>query len=352
MTSGETMFPRYTLAPAQLSGDVLGWQLHRDGRFLDCHETFLDGFDRDLEAAMDWADQITGTRQSWRHTRAGGPDRWTAHGPQDDGNARTATGTDAVRGLEPGTPLASLARAQFDLAGHVFGWQLNHGGLLDCHETFAADFDRDVEAAMDWADQIIGVRQDWRHTHADGPERWTAVHSPQEDDGPTSADADLMRSIQPGTLLVAVGVAASGKSTFAAAVADVATVVCLDALREEISGDAGDQSATPAAVERQNLLLEQHLAAGTSVFLDSTNVDPGVRAQLVERARRHGRPIVAVRFLVHLDTCRARNRARPANRLVPDDVLAWQHARTREATPQALLAEGFTAAHDVAINLP
>ncbi|MFB8272977.1 AAA family ATPase [Streptomyces sp. NPDC055955] len=255
MTSGETMFPRYTLAPAQLSGDVLGWQLHRDGRFLDCHETFLDAFDRDLEAAMDWADQVTGARQDWRHTRAGGPDRWTA------------------------------------------------------------------------------------------------VHSPQEDDGPTSADADLMRSIQPGTLLVAVGAAGSGKSTFAAAAADVATVVCLDALREEISGDAGDQSATPAAVERQNLLLEQHLAAGTSVFLDSTNVEPGVRAQLVERARRHGCPIVALRFLPHLDTCRARNAARPANRQVPDDVLVWQHTLALAATPKALLAEGFTAAHDIVTPL-
>ncbi|MFB8000475.1 AAA family ATPase [Streptomyces sp. NPDC056002] len=117
-------------------------------------------------------------------------------------------------------------------------------------------------------------------------------------------------------------------------------------------GDAGDQSATPAAVERQNALLEQHLSAGTTVFLDSTNVEDHVRASLVQQARRHGRPVVALRFLPHLDTCRARNRARPANRRVPDDVLAWQHARTREATPQALLAEGFTAAHDVAINLP
>ncbi|WP_162001907.1 ATP-binding protein [Streptomyces violaceusniger] len=40
-------------------------------------------------------------------------------------------------------------------------------------------------------------------------------------------------------------------------------------------------------------LLEQHLSAGATVFLDSTNAEPHVRAGLVERARRHGRPVVA-----------------------------------------------------------
>ncbi|MET7518736.1 AAA family ATPase [Streptomyces sp. NPDC005480] len=68
------------------------------------------------------------------------------------------------------------------------------------------------------------------------------------------------------------------------------------------------------------------------MYLDSTNVEPQVRAALVKRARAHGRPIVALRFLPTLDTCRARNAARPANRRVPDDVLAWQHALTHEAT--------------------
>ncbi|MZG01470.1 ATP-binding protein, partial [Streptomyces sp. SID5614] len=72
---------------------------------------------------------------------------------------------------------------------------------------------------------------------------------------------------------------------------------------------------------------------------------------LVERARWHGRPVVALRFLPRLDTCRARNAARPANRRVPGNVLTWQHDLTIAATPQALIAEGFTAAHDIATLL-
>nr|WP_185906934.1 ATP-binding protein [Streptomyces sp. WAC04770] len=239
------------------------------------------------------------------------------------------------------------------LTGDTFGWQLNRDGLfLDCHETFQPDFDRDVEAAMDWAEQIIGTRQDWRHRRDGGPERWTAVHTHQEPGAATAASAttDALRGLEPGTLLVAVGPGASGKSTFAAE-AGIVTVVCLDSLREQIGGDAGDQASTPAAVIEQNILLEKHLSEGTTLYLDSTNVEVRVRAELVERARRHRRPVVALRFLPHIDTCRSRNSKRPANRRVPNEVLAWQHSLARAATPRALIAEGFTAAHDIVTPL-
>ncbi|MFE9241778.1 AAA family ATPase [Streptomyces sp. NPDC007007] len=238
------------------------------------------------------------------------------------------------------------------LTGDTFGWQLNRDGLfLDCHETFRPDFDRDVEAAMDWAEQIIGTRQDWRHSRAGGPDQWTAVHTHREAGAAmASATTDALRALEPGTLVVAVGPGGAGKSTFAAK-AGIVTVLSLDSLREEISGDAGDQAVTPAAVERQNTLLAEHLTEGIAVYLDSTNVEAHVRAGLIQQARRRGRPIVALRFLPHIDTCRARNAARPPNRQVPDDVLLWQHDLARAATPQALIAEGFTAAHDIVTPL-
>ncbi|MGW3661310.1 hypothetical protein ACWD6R_39335 [Streptomyces sp. NPDC005151] len=78
--------------------------------------------------------------------------------------------------------------------------------------------------------------------------------------------------------------------------------------------------------------------------VSKTGASPAARAR---RARRHGRPIVALRFLPDLDTCRARNRLRPANRQVPDDTLRWQHDLARAVTPSVLLAEGFTAVYEV-----
>ncbi|MFD8573410.1 AAA family ATPase [Streptomyces sp. NPDC059639] len=162
--------------------------------------------------------------------------------------------------------------------------------------------------------------------------------------------APELADVDPTALVVAVGPGGSGKSTYsAAASARGLVVICLDALRQEVSatGDAGDQSATPAAVALQGALLDAHLRAGEGVFLDSTNVEIRVRADAIARARVHGRPVVALRFLPDLDVCRARNAARPANRRVPDNVLDWQHALAAQATVPALLAEGFTAAHDV-----
>ncbi|MFF2305967.1 AAA family ATPase [Streptomyces sp. NPDC058128] len=152
---------------------------------------------------------------------------------------------------------------------------------------------------------------------------------------------------EPRPLFVAIGPAGSGKST-AAGWFPVDAVVCLDELRREISGgNPGDQSVTPAAVARQNSLLNEHLAAGRAVFVDSTNVEPHVRAGLLELARRHGRPAVAMRFPVDLDTCLARNAQRSDDRRVPEATLRWQHGLTQEATPEALLREGFAEVYDL-----
>ncbi|UQI49823.1 ATP-binding protein (plasmid) [Streptomyces sp. HU2014] len=196
------------------------------------------------------------------------------------------------------------------------------------------------------ADGAVLVYHGTGHLDIEATAELASQDGPDQDDEEPAFLVVPPLDLAPGTLMVAVGPGASGKSTYAATAA-VDVVVCLDSLRREIGGNEGDQSVTPAAVERQNVLLEQYLSAGATVFLDSTNVEPRVRAELVERARRRGRPVVALRFLPDLDTCLTRNGLRPVNRRVPDDTLRWQHDLTREATTDALLAEGFTAVHQV-----
>ncbi|MFD9453466.1 AAA family ATPase [Streptomyces sp. NPDC059985] len=250
----------------------------------------------------------------------------------------------------PGCPACSGPTEPFQVEGEAV-WR-----CPSCRRrTYGtADSDRDFELPTYTetdADGGVTVYHGTGEVDIEATAEWAAQDDPEDVDlGLETATTRFLvipaLDLVPGTLLVAVGPGASGKSTYAQTAA-VDAVVCLDSLRREIGGDAGDQSVTPAAVERQNALLEQHLNAGTTVFLDSTNVEPHVRAGLVERARRLGRPVVALRFLPDLDTCLIRNALRPDNRRVPEDTLRWQHDLTREATPDVLLGEGFTAVHHI-----
>lgn len=149
-----------------------------------------------------------------------------------------------------------------------------------------------------------------------------------------------MALFDPGTPVVPVGPGGSGKSRFAAMFPRT-WVVCLDELREQVSDDAGDQSATPEAVALQDLLIPARLSRSLTTVVDSTNVEARVRHGLVDQARQHGRHVAAVVFLTDLDTCETRNARRPANRRVPAPVLRRQHEQTLAALP-LLADEGFT----------
>ncbi|MFJ6770947.1 AAA family ATPase [Kitasatospora sp. NPDC091257] len=146
--------------------------------------------------------------------------------------------------------------------------------------------------------------------------------------------------IAPGTLVALIGPAGAGKTQFTHGVPSH-EVISLDELRALVNGgDPGDQSATAEAVQLQNLLLDARLLRNRTVYCDSTNVEATVRAGLVERARRHGRPLLAIVLTTPLDVCLRRNSERPANRRVPEDVLRWQHQLAVDALP-GLEDEGF-----------
>jgi hypothetical protein len=61
----------------------------------------------------------------------------------------------------------------------IHGWELKgdhetDGYVTECHETFDADPNTDIEAAMTWAEGIIAARQDWWHVRERGFDRWEA----------------------------------------------------------------------------------------------------------------------------------------------------------------------------------
>jgi predicted kinase len=144
--------------------------------------------------------------------------------------------------------------------------------------------------------------------------------------------------VSAGALVVLIGAAASGKSTFAAAHFVAESVVSSDGLRSEMSAPPPDDIVF-AAVHRQ---VQARLAAGLMAVVDATNTDWMWRATLIDDARRYGRPAIAIVFNLPLDVCLARNAAR--SRKVPVPVIRRQVADvTRDI--ERLDLEGFAAVH-------
>lgn len=146
-------------------------------------------------------------------------------------------------------------------------------------------------------------------------------------------------------LIVLIGAAGSGKTTVAAAFPRQWRL-SLDDCRLLVADDAGDQDATEDAVRVFDTILTGRLARGLTSVIDATNTETAVRTSLVQRAQRHRMPAVAITVRTDLTLCQARQQLRPANRQVPAEVVARQHAAM--PSHEQLVAEGFAQVHDSA----
>ena len=95
-----------------------------------------------------------------------------------------------------------------------------------------------------------------------------------------------------GLLVVLVGPAGSGKTTWAQSVFAPAALVCLDGLRELVSDDPCDQDATAEAVALARAVVAARLRRGLVVVVDSTGSEPapGRRRRRARRAGAAGHP--------------------------------------------------------------
>jgi len=148
-------------------------------------------------------------------------------------------------------------------------------------------------------------------------------------------------------LVVLIGAAGAGKSTWAAARYRPSQVVSLDALRAVVADDENDQDATADAVALLLTIVNARLSRRLTTVVDATNGVPAERAQLLSAADRHQVPAIAVVFDTPLETCLDRQRHRPTalpgrrwGRAVPESVVRNQHQRTRDSLV-TLTTEGF-----------
>jgi predicted kinase len=144
------------------------------------------------------------------------------------------------------------------------------------------------------------------------------------------------------SVVVFIGAAGSGKSTFAARHFAADEILSSDALREHLTGDATDQRVTGTVFRIMGRSLETRLAAGRLTVIDATNVRPADRRPFVAAARRHGLPALAIVLALAPDVVVRRNAGR--ERVVARDVVDRHLARVAASTdPDRLRLEGFAA---------
>lgn len=147
------------------------------------------------------------------------------------------------------------------------------------------------------------------------------------------------------SLVVLIGAAGAGKSTFAARHFAPDEILSSDRFRRLVSGDEANQKATKAAFTMLHQVLEKRLAAGQLAVVDATSIEPSARRGLLVRAEAAGMPATAIVLDLPADTVLARNAARPA-RVVDMAVVRRQLHRLRASLdgPEPLIAgEGFAS---------
>ena len=144
-------------------------------------------------------------------------------------------------------------------------------------------------------------------------------------------------------LVVLIGPAGSGKSTFAREHFRSTEVVSSDACRALVADDENAQDATADAFALLHFIVRRRLRAGRLTVVDATNVKPQSRAVLLTIARRQRRPAVAVVLNLPEAVYRSRN-GRRADRSVPADSVSFQRDLLVRSLP-LLDKEGFAGVH-------
>ena len=145
------------------------------------------------------------------------------------------------------------------------------------------------------------------------------------------------------SLVVLIGAAGAGKSTFAARHFAPDEILSSDRFRRMVSGDEANQAATKAAFVVLHRALEGRLANGRGAVVDATSVEPSSRRALLARAAAAGIPASAIVLDLPAATVIARNAARPA-RVVDVAVVRRQLDRLRaslDGPDPELWREGF-----------
>lgn len=138
------------------------------------------------------------------------------------------------------------------------------------------------------------------------------------------------------SLVLLIGAAGAGKTTFAERHFAPDEVLSSDAYRALVSGDEANQKVSRVAFSILHRDLERRLLAGHLTVVDATNVEPRSRRELIRRAHAAGVPVVALVLDLPQAIVLARNATR--SRQVAEAVVRWQLERVRTTAAEGILA--------------
>ncbi len=121
-------------------------------------------------------------------------------------------------------------------------------------------------------------------------------------------------------LVLLVGAAGSGKSTFARKHFQPTEIVSSDALRAAVSDDENDQSASADAFHLLRLIAAKRLRRGRLTVIDATNVQRTARKSLLAIAAQNSAPATAIVFNLPAAICLTRNQSRPERPVSPEVI--------------------------------
>lgn len=147
--------------------------------------------------------------------------------------------------------------------------------------------------------------------------------------------------LPPHALVVLIGIAGSGKTTFASAHFAAPEIVSSDALRALVAGDPDDQAATDDAFGVLHTIVGMRLRRGLLTVVDATNVEAWARAKLLDMAWRARRPAVAIVLDPGLAVALERNVARTDGHRPP--AAARRQQRWLDQGLAEIANEGFAA---------
>ena len=117
------------------------------------------------------------------------------------------------------------------------------------------------------------------------------------------------------TVVVMMGIPGSGKSTYVREHYPSTLVVCPDDIREELTGDAADQSRNNEVFALAHERLEAAVSVNLDVVFDATNIKEFARRNILDVCRKHGADTHLIVMMTDFETCSKRNSER--DRVVP-----------------------------------